>query len=163
MRLTRELSRWADPDAITVCPFVTPTVSIMSNFQLNDDDVVSMEASYAFTKTATSQVSELRQALLQHLSDFRIWIKSGVPCRVLKGTGGGWQAGKIYLRLEFIPDEPTPEPGQMFVWDTKTTPHNLPSPEPSNPGPTDAVLSPNPKNKFLRRRVRRTSLTERSL
>lgn len=74
---------------------------------LNKDDVVSMDAQMSFAKTDTSQFFQLQQALQQLLQPMgHTWLYQGVPCKVLKATGGGWHTGTIRLRLEFTPDEP---------------------------------------------------------
>jgi hypothetical protein len=124
MGLARELFRWADPDAIAVCPFVvTPTVSIMSNFQLNDDDVVSMKSDWSVINSNLFKLGWFKNGLERLNTHLGKWLGEGVECELLSAYGGGWLKGKMHLRLEFIPDEP----------------------EPSNPEQTDAVLSPNPE------------------
>lgn len=79
----------------------------MNEFQLDDNDVVSMPQVFSFTKTDIFKIGVLKQALREHLKGFTpSWIDEGVPCEILKTTGGGWQKGKFRLRWEFIPDEP---------------------------------------------------------
>ncbi|GAB4209641.1 MAG: hypothetical protein Fur006_69560 [Coleofasciculaceae cyanobacterium] len=90
----------------------------MNKFELQHDDVVSMDAQLSFAKTQTCQIFELQRGLQQQMQSIgHNWLHTGVYCKVLKTTGGGWQQGKMYIRLEFVPDEP--------------------------PQTTDAVLSPN--------------------
>lgn len=36
------------------------------------------------------------------------WLGEGIPCETLR-VGGGWEKGRVRIRLEFVPDEPTPE------------------------------------------------------
>lgn len=38
----------------------------------------------------------------------RQWFEQGAEIEFLRASGGGWQKGKIRLRLEIIPDEPKP-------------------------------------------------------
>lgn len=82
----------------------------MSGFNLDDDDVVCFGAlNYCFTENVrTAKVNEIKQSLLNtwlagHLAG---WVSTGIACRVLKVSGGGWQAGKIRFQMEFIPNEP---------------------------------------------------------
>jgi len=82
-------------------------------FLLGDQDVVSMGVDQSFAKTPTSKVSELKQGMISKcLGDiFSSWVTNGVNGQVLLESGGGWQKGKIRLRLEFIPETP-PRPLQ---------------------------------------------------
>jgi hypothetical protein len=98
----------------------------MSNFQLNDDDVLSMNRDHSLHNTSLIKTRWFRTGLERLNAHLKIWLGEGVECEILSVNGGGWQKGKVYLRMEFIPDEP-------------------PSPEPSNPEQTDAVLSPSPE------------------
>ena len=76
---------------------------------LDNDDVVSFDgADYSLANAQTAKVNEIKSSLLKtwfasHLSG---WITDGMYCRVLLAQGGGWQAGKVRFRLEFIPKEP---------------------------------------------------------
>ncbi|MEH2384158.1 MAG: KGK domain-containing protein [Nostoc sp.] len=86
---------------------------------LRDNDVVSFQGvDYSFANAQTVKVNEIKNSLMQtwfksHLSG---WIAHGIPCKVLLEEGGGWQAGKIRFRLEFIPSEPkVPEPKPSTV------------------------------------------------
>jgi hypothetical protein len=99
----------------------------MTQFNLNDDDVVTMEPSKSIVGIQTFLVKQFKEGLsrvLQH-GALGIWLAEGVRCQVLRPTGGGWQKGKVRLSLEFIPDEPS-EIG-----------------EDSTPKSDDLVLSPN--------------------
>jgi hypothetical protein len=88
----------------------------MSNFQLDDDDVVSIaNPNQSFAGTELCTVSKLNASLRIHLSNVSPltmqYVQDGKQCKVLKTTGGGWQKGtmRIRLELEFIPDEPPPD------------------------------------------------------
>jgi hypothetical protein len=81
----------------------------MSQSNLDNEDVVSMPANTNLTKLEIFRIKALKAALKEHLH-FKEWIDEGMPCEILQTTGGGWQKGKICLRLEFIPDEPPPQP-----------------------------------------------------
>jgi KGK domain len=84
---------------------------------LNQEDVVSMDQDANVAGASTSTVEELMERV-RHLvhrnsnlqedkaSD---WVAKGVVCKLLLAQGGGWQKGKIRLRLEFIPDQPRSE------------------------------------------------------
>lgn len=85
----------------------------MNKFNLNDDDVVSMDAGASLNRTSTSTCEELISRLQGYIrgnlgdviaSD---WCNDGVICRILQVKGGGWQTGKVRIRIEFIPDQPT--------------------------------------------------------
>ena len=72
-----------------------------------------MNADASITGTSTSTCDELMTTLeelvYQHtnLNDATAldWVSTGVNCKVLQ-VGGGWQKGKIRLRIEFIADKP---------------------------------------------------------
>lgn len=94
----------------------------MSGFVLSRDDVVSMDVERSFTESKTSKVKDIMNAILDLLntSDLPVddWI-NGVEGEVLQALkGGGWQKGKIRMRvrLEFIPENPpTPKPSEGFT------------------------------------------------
>jgi hypothetical protein len=92
---------------------------LMSGFDLNDDDVVSMDSELSFTESKTSKVVDMMEAIrdLFNNSDLPVdeWI-DGIECEVLQAIqGGGWQKGKIRMvtRLEFTPYEPKPPVKQI--------------------------------------------------
>lgn len=85
----------------------------MDKFNLNNDDVISMDASASLANTSTSTCEELITTL-QGILHYHLgtdaasnWSNDGVNCRVLQIKGGGWQTGKVRVRIEFIPDKPT--------------------------------------------------------
>jgi hypothetical protein len=85
------------------------------NNQLNDDDVVLMTSCDSFGKTEVCQFVNVKAELQAHLKALPLlvqYINRGIVCQVLRTTGGGWQKGKMQIRLEleFIPDEPPPQP-----------------------------------------------------
>lgn len=82
----------------------------MSNLDLDNTDVVTMNPNGSFTETSTFQAFELRDAITKHLGKFRQWFDYGMECKVLRASGGGWKKGKLRLRLEFIPDVPEKKP-----------------------------------------------------
>lgn len=77
---------------------------------LYDDDVVSMDKAASFTRNATSTCGELLESLKDlafvNSSVQRDEIENGVFCKVMLTKGGGWQKGRLRLRLDFLPDEP---------------------------------------------------------
>jgi hypothetical protein len=81
----------------------------MSKVELNDDDVISMEANWSLLGTSTFKVSQIIQCLKDRVGASIIgrWFVEGAECEVLSPRGGGWQKGKIRIHFEFIPDEPT--------------------------------------------------------
>ncbi|MEH2157412.1 KGK domain-containing protein [Nostoc sp.] len=77
---------------------------------LYDDDVVSMDKAASFTGNTTSTCGELIESL-KDLAFARRSVESdeienGVFCKVMLTKGGGWQKGRLRLRLDFVPDEP---------------------------------------------------------
>lgn len=81
------------------------------SYQPQDEDVVTMAPeSSGIIKAQTFRIAEFLSAFkLSAKQGFGLaeaWLQDGVKCRFLKANGGGWQEGKIRLRLEFIPDEP---------------------------------------------------------
>jgi hypothetical protein len=84
----------------------------MSNFNLNDDDVVQMNRTESFVDASTFVVRQARIRLVDAKNviggDMNAWAGEGVKCEILR-PGERWQKGKVRLRLEFVPDEPTPE------------------------------------------------------
>lgn len=78
-------------------------------FNLNGDDVVDMYPAFSFAKAQLCTFTQLKQGLHAFLRPVTSdWLDSGVECRILRVSGGGWQKGKLRLRLEFVPDEPPP-------------------------------------------------------
>ncbi len=76
---------------------------------MSTDDVVEVENENTLGNAITSTVDEMLDAIYQNSDynkDFKEWIGEGVPCRVLRETGGGWQKGKVRVRIEFVPDVP---------------------------------------------------------
>lgn len=94
---------------------------------LDKDDVVSMKenqlVSYPIAKLEDIEASikgYMHKGVLSWLSD------EGVPCEVLRTTGGGWIQGKIRIKtiIEFTPDEPIPDATDV-VLGTQTEPSFL--------------------------------------
>jgi KGK domain len=80
---------------------------------LYGEDVVSMSPDASFTGSPTSTCEELLESVRDLAMNSRLqkdvvtdWFGEGISCRVLFATGGGWQKGRLSLRLEFIPDKP---------------------------------------------------------
>lgn len=86
----------------------------MSKVNLTDDDVLSVSTDLSFTEGSTSTGAELMDIVQEWVerhsnldeTQSAYWVKDGVICKVLLAAGGGWQKGKIRLRLEFTPDTP---------------------------------------------------------
>lgn len=49
------------------------------------------------------------------------WFANGLECELLSRAGGGWKKGKLYLRLEFVPDEPDPPDSSALVLSPKSS------------------------------------------
>lgn len=76
--------------------------------QPRDSDVVSADSS--LLGTPTFKISQLREKLQSTIkgnfgTPSAALLKEGVSCELLEVTGGGWQKGKLYLRLEFVSDD----------------------------------------------------------
>lgn len=76
----------------------------------SDDDVVSVpDIGMTPVKHPTLKAAQVRKAfsdiLRQHVT--YDWFNTGIECEFLKTTGGGWKKGRLRIRLEFIPNEPT--------------------------------------------------------
>lgn len=74
---------------------------------LQDNDVVSMDAAKNLGMGETSRIQEIRKKIRDKFPDYQQqWINGdGVECELLR-EGGRWQKGRVRLRLEFIPDNP---------------------------------------------------------
>ncbi|NJR19334.1 MAG: hypothetical protein HC785_29095 [Calothrix sp. CSU_2_0] len=75
--------------------------------KLNRDDVVQiLEDGKSLCNGDTFTVEQAIEALIESLNDSDLvsWGRSGVRCRYLSATSGGWKAGKVRLSLVFAPD-----------------------------------------------------------
>lgn len=82
----------------------------MSDFQLNDDDVVSMNSQYSWGAGGLFKFGWLKQKLKEYLGASVLqWFNDGIECEVLTASSGGWKKGKLFLRLELVLDKPEPE------------------------------------------------------
>ena len=86
----------------------------MSKFDVNDDDVVSMEINQTanLVNAPTFKFRQVINRLYQILSAqanstiATKWVIEAVECELLRPKSEkGWQKGKIHIRFEFIPDE----------------------------------------------------------
>ncbi len=88
----------------------------MSDFQLNDDDVVSMHPQHSWGSGDLFKFASLKQRLKDHLgSSAPRWLGDGIECEVLTTTGGGWRKATMRLRLEIVLDEPEPEVSDLVL------------------------------------------------
>ncbi len=80
---------------------------------LDNGEVLSInESALIFIGHTTFRVGEFSEAVRHQLEQTSGWNESkdpwftdaGVPCEVLRFTSGGWQKGKVRIRLEFSPD-----------------------------------------------------------
>jgi hypothetical protein len=75
--------------------------------KLNRDDVVQvLEDGTSLCNGDTFTVEQAIEALVESLNDSDLvpWGRSGVKCRYLNATSGGWKSGKVRLSLVFVPD-----------------------------------------------------------
>ena len=100
----------------------------MSQFNLNDDDVIHIDSGSGLVGAPTFRVVQTKRRIAEATHclgpNIERWAKDGVRCEILR-PGENWRRGKVRLQVEFIPDEPD---------------------EPSDPNQSDAVLSPNPQS-----------------
>ena len=83
---------------------------------LTNDDVLSVSTDLGFIDSSTATGEELLDMVGDWVhgnsslgeNESADWVQDGVTCKVLLASGGGWQKGKVRLRLEFIPDQPVP-------------------------------------------------------
>ncbi|MDJ0674393.1 MAG: KGK domain-containing protein [Calothrix sp. MO_167.B42] len=81
--------------------------------KLNDDDVVSMREKFSPIKSPVFQVQQVVEEVVGNNGiNVLDWSKNGVECEVIGSNTGGWKKGKVRFCLEFIPDQPAPEPEQ---------------------------------------------------
>ena len=81
-------------------------------FPFNDDDVISMAPDITGNTGQILRIQNFRQAMRKNLNNYaHQWLDQGIECEILSTDGGGWQKGRVYLRLEFIPNTPPPSPG----------------------------------------------------
>ncbi len=80
---------------------------------LDNGEVLSInETALIFIGHTTFRVGEFSEAVRHQLEQTSGWNETkdpwftdaGVPCEVLRFTSGGWQKGKVRIRLEFSPD-----------------------------------------------------------
>lgn len=85
-------------------------VFMIEPVKLSHFDVVSIDGSKSPISATTFKVTELTAyAASKICNSFGLeiakeWSLIGVPCEVLIRGGQDWQAGKVRLSLEFIPD-----------------------------------------------------------
>jgi hypothetical protein len=91
----------------------------MSNYDLNDEDVLFLEPNVPFLgETTTFKVDQVKATLIKQFiilannGTAAWWFGKGFNCKLLSATqGGGWKRGKLRLRLEIeLEPEPEPEP-----------------------------------------------------
>ncbi len=78
---------------------------------LNPDEVLYVNIGRVLMSNPTFKVSEFLDALAQAVSDREddwpeekeSWFSDGVECQALRFGSGGWQRGRVRLRLEFRP------------------------------------------------------------
>jgi hypothetical protein len=82
---------------------------------LNDDEVLFVDRGRVLMTNPTFKVSEFLDQLAQAVSDREgewtedneAWFEDGCECEALRfNAGGGWQRGRVRIRLEFAPSKP---------------------------------------------------------
>lgn len=84
---------------------------------LSNDEVLFVKAGRVLMPNPTFKVGEFLDALAQAVSDREEdwsdanegWFSMGLRCEALRFSRGGWQRGRVRLRLEFCPDEERPK------------------------------------------------------
>lgn len=85
---------------------------------LNNDEVLFVSLGRVLMRNPTFKVGEFLDALAQAVSDREPdwtdenegWFGGeGLECEALRFQTGGWQRGRVRLRLEFCPDERRPK------------------------------------------------------
>jgi hypothetical protein len=78
----------------------------MDEFPFDDEDVISVNSDGQGTQL--KKIRSFKDSIDGHLRYVapRLFLE-GIECEVLSTNGGGWKKGRVRLRLEYIPDEPT--------------------------------------------------------
>ncbi|MGV0026925.1 KGK domain-containing protein [Phormidesmis priestleyi] len=80
---------------------------------LRDDEVLFVDRGRVLMTNPTFKVIEFLDALAQAISDREEdwsedkedWFGDGLACEALRFGTGGWQRGRVRIRLEFIPEK----------------------------------------------------------
>lgn len=79
----------------------------MDEFPFSDDDVISIAPDVTGNTGQILKIKAFKHAMRQKLSIYaHQWLDQGIECEILSTDGSGWQKGRVYLRLEFIPEAP---------------------------------------------------------
>lgn len=81
---------------------------------LGDDEVLFVDRGRVLMSNPTFKVSEFLDALAQAVSDREgdwseeneAWFSDGLECEALRFQSGGWQRGRVRIRVEFMPIKP---------------------------------------------------------
>jgi len=78
----------------------------MDEFPFNDEDVILID--YDGQGSQLQKVRWFKDIIRRRVGDVvSHWLGKGIECQTLSINGGGWKKGRVRLRLEYIPDEPT--------------------------------------------------------
>lgn len=85
----------------------------MESFELNNNDVVSMDVAKSLVSCSTFKAEEAASKMKSKFSmnngalmlEAHYFTEQGVKCELLKADGKGWRKGRVRFRLEFIPDD----------------------------------------------------------
>jgi hypothetical protein len=85
---------------------------------LSDDEVLFVDRGRIMMSNPTFKVIEFLDALAQTINDQEgdwsedkeAWFGDGLECEALRFGSGGWQRGKVRIRVEFMPLKP---PGKL--------------------------------------------------
>lgn len=80
---------------------------------LRDDEVLFVDRGRVLMSNPTFKVSEFLDALAETINEqednwseeSEDWFSDGLACEALRFGTGGWQRGRVRIRLEFIPDK----------------------------------------------------------
>lgn len=87
---------------------------------LGNKDVVSVERDKSLVGASTFRGDEIYTNLRNRIAKdtgseiATEWVLTGLPCEVLIADGRGWQSGKVWFCLEFIPDDPEVKPEEAI-------------------------------------------------
>lgn len=89
---------------------------------LNSKDVVNIEQPYVGNSipSKTFLFGEMRENMTRYFHDRqKLIMEQGLPCQVLKESGGGWQSGHLKVEIVFVPDRSQPADAPSLLDDIR--------------------------------------------
>jgi hypothetical protein len=102
----------------------------MDRIILGDNDVISIQKDKSPVTALTFKANEIHIYLRDKISKdvgaetASNWVFEGLPCEVMTEDKAGWQSGKIWVSLEFMPDNKKENDKEMTTEPTKATPES---------------------------------------